>query len=550
MDFFPSRSNFHSLHDKGEAQILCCFFEADLETPISAWLKLTRAPYKGFEHSRHACLFESVEGGCHRGRYSIIALAADLVIRGVGEKLSVMRVAGSHEYSSAGTRSASPAPNGKFSPIAEEGFAGLRKLWSESRIALDALPKGSLPDDFPPMFSGLFGYMGFDTVRLFEDIGENAADPLSMPDWFFIRPALVAIFDSLQSCVYLVASTHSQLSDGLSAEQAYISARELLLEGIERMRAGLPAPSLSLQGLARGISDTGEVAHTNDASNTSLDNSLQIASNTPRSTFLSNIDKAKEHISAGDIFQVVLSQRFSSPFSGDAFSYYRALRRINPSPYLYYLDFGDEGIVAGSSPETLVRVRSGVVTVRPLAGTRRRGANAAEDSALELDLLSDEKELAEHLMLLDLGRNDVGKVARVGSVTIPEQFRIERYSQVMHISSLVEGELASDKDALDALMAGFPAGTVSGAPKVRAMQILTSLEQHRRGLYAGGIGWLGANGDLDTCIALRTAIIKDGRLHVQVGAGIVADSVAKNELAECENKARALFKALATVKQQ
>ena len=535
MDFFPSRSNFHSLHDKGEAQILYCFLEADLETPISAWLKLTRAPYKGYEQARQACLFESVEGGCHRGRYSIVALAPDLVVRGVGERLSVMRVAGKSSGS------------GKFSEIAEKGFAGLRKLWAESRIELAALPQGSLPDDFPPMFSGLFGYMGFDTVRLFEDIGESKADPLDMADWFFIRPSLVAIFDSLQSCIYLVASTHSQLNAGLSAEQAYLSAREILLEGIERMRGGLPA-SESLRGLAKDLPEANETNKISEISEISED-TLHIDSSTPRSTFLSNIDKAKEHISAGDIFQVVLSQRFSSSFSGDAFSYYRALRRINPSPYLYYLDFGDEGIVAGSSPETLVRVRAGVITLRPLAGTRRRGVNAVEDSAFELDLLSDEKELAEHLMLLDLGRNDVGKVARVGSVAIPEQFRIERYSQVMHISSLVEGVLASDKDALDALIAGFPAGTVSGAPKVRAMQILTALEQHRRGLYAGGIGWLGANGDLDTCIALRTAIIKHGRLHVQVGAGIVADSVASSEFAECENKARALFKALAAVKQ-
>ena len=543
MDFFPSRSDFCSLHDKGAAQILYCFFEADLETPISAWLKLTRAPYSGYEQARQACLFESVEGGGrHRGRYSIVALAPDLVIRGVGKRLSVMRVAGMNSRGSASA--------GKFSPIAEEGFAGLRKLWSESRIALEARPQGSLPEDFPPMFSGLFGYMGFDTVRLFEDIGENKADPLGMADWFFIRPSLVAIFDSLQSCLYLVASTHSQLSAGLNAPQAYTSAKALLLEGIERMRASLPS-SMSLPGFTRDLRDSGE-GDSDKISKTSEgdadETTLNITSSTPRSTFLSNIAKAKEHISAGDIFQVVLSQRFSSSFSGDAFSYYRALRRINPSPYLYYLDFGDEGIVAGSSPETLVRVRGGVVTVRPLAGTRRRGANAVEDSAFELDLLSDEKELAEHLMLLDLGRNDVGKVARVGSVVIPERFSIERYSQVMHISSLVEGELASDKDALDALIAGFPAGTVSGAPKVRAMQILTSLEQHRRGLYAGGIGWLGANGDLDTCIALRTAIIKDGRLHVQVGAGIVADSVASSEFAECENKARALFKALAVVK--
>jgi len=265
-------------------------------------------------------------------------------------------------------------------------------------------------------------------------------------------------------------------------------------------------------------------------------------SNTAEKDYLDMVRRAKEYILAGDIFQVVLSQRFRVPFNLSPFSLYRALRRTNPSPFLYFLNFGDFSVV-GSSPEILVRMRDGKVTIRPLAGTRPRGATSAEDKALEEDLLSDEKELAEHLMLLDLGRNDVGRVAEIGSVKVTEKMVIERYSHVMHISSNVEGEMAKDKGAMEALAAGFPAGTVSGAPKIRAMEIIDELEAEKRGIYAGTVGYFSANGTMDTCILLRTAIVKDGMMYIQSGAGVVADSVPEAEHKECQNKAAALIRA-------
>ena len=532
MEYFPDADAFCTRHEQGLAQLLWCCCAADLETPVSAWLKLTREPYEGEASSqessqkRRACLFESVEGGRHRGRYSILALAPDLLVRAVGGQIEVCR---------AGEKPSNKARE-VFVPYAKNGIAGLRALWAESRIE-----PVDCPQDFPPMSSGLFGYMGFETVRLFEDIGEQKACPLRMPEWFFIRPALTAIFDSLKSCVWLVASSHASLDRKRSATQAYSLAKSLLEEGLARLLAPLTEPLT--KSLSKSLTKPSDWQSLVSSPSPRSPSPRPVSSTTTRSDFLSSVARAKEHIAAGDCFQIVLSQRFSCPFESDPFAYYRALRRVNPSPYLYFLDFGEDGIVAGSSPETLVRVSGDKVVVRPLAGTRPRGASDAEDWALEQELLADEKERAEHLMLIDLGRNDVGRVARAGSVRLTERFGIERYSQVMHIVSHVEGILARDKDALDALVAGFPAGTVSGAPKVRAMQIITALEPHARGLYAGGIGWLGSNGDLDTCIALRTAVVRGGRLHVQVGAGIVADSVAEREFEECENKARALFKA-------
>ncbi len=271
---------------------------------------------------------------------------------------------------------------------------------------------------------------------------------------------------------------------------------------------------------------------------------LEVAprSNTTPAEFKAMVLRAKEYIAAGDIFQVVLSQRFEAPFALPPFALYRALRRVNPSPYLFFLEFGGFAI-AGSSPELMVKARGGTVTIRPIAGTRPRGATPHEDQALEAELLADPKERAEHLMLLDLGRNDVGRVAEIGSVTVTDQFFIERYSQVMHIVSNVEGKLRGDRDALDALAAGFPAGTVSGAPKVRAMQIIDELEKEKRSLYAGCVGYFSAGADMDTCIVLRTALIKDGTMYVQAGAGIVADSDPQFEQQECINKAKALFRA-------
>jgi anthranilate synthase component 1 len=383
-------------------------------------------------------------------------------------------------------------------------------LIAESRI--------NLPDQLPPMATGLFGYLGYDMVRLMEDLPAVNPDPIGIPDAVLIRPTIVVIFDAVRDAVTIV--TPVRPLSNVSAKSAFARAIERIGQIIDRLDAPLEKTS----------EDDGP--HLAFGTN----------SNTTPGEYRAMVLKAKEYIAAGDIFQVVLSQRFESPFSLPPFALYRALRRVNPAPFLYFLNFG-EFAVAGSSPEILVRLRGGIVTVRPIAGTRPRGATPHEDKALEEELLADPKERAEHLMLLDLGRNDVGRVAEIGTVKVTDQFFIERYSQVMHIVSNVEGRLRSDCDALDALTAGFPAGTVSGAPKVRAMEIIDELEKEKRGLYAGCVGYFSAAGEMDTCIVLRTALIKDGRMYVQAGAGIVADSAPAFEQEECIAKARALFRA-------
>jgi anthranilate synthase component I len=356
-------------------------------------------------------------------------------------------------------------------------------------------------------------------VRLMEELPAPKADPIGVADAIMIRPTIVIVFDAVQDMITIVTPVRPEPS--VSAAAAFNRAAERLSaivdaldQPLDKEAAGAPAGPLE----------------------------APLTSNTTPDQFKAMVKRAKEYIAAGDIFQVVLSQRFEAPFSLSPFALYRALRRVNPAPFLFFLDFGAFAIV-GSSPEILVRVRDGVVTVRPLAGTRPRGATPHEDKALEDELLADPKERAEHLMLLDLGRNDVGRVAEIGTVSVTDQFFIERYSQVMHIVSNVEGKLAKTHDALAALIAGFPAGTVSGAPKVRAMEIIDELEKEKRGLYAGCVGYFSAGGEMDTCIALRTALIKDGTLYVQAGAGIVADSDPASEQQECVNKAKALFRA-------
>jgi anthranilate synthase component 1 len=384
-------------------------------------------------------------------------------------------------------------------------------LIAESRIAL--------PDDLPPMAAGVFGYLGYDMVRLMEELPAPNADPIGIPDAVLIRPTVVVVFDAVKDTITVVTPVRPE--PGVAANAARARAEERLAAMVDALDRPL------------------------DKSTTELDaGPIEVAaqSNTTPAQYRAMVAKAREYILAGDIFQVVLSQRFEAPFGLPPFSLYRALRRVNPAPFLYFLDFGGYA-VAGSSPEVLVRLRDGKVTIRPLAGTRPRGATPHEDKALEDELLADPKERAEHLMLLDLGRNDVGRVARIGTVDVTDQFFIERYSHVMHIVSNVEGALADDHDALDALAAGFPAGTVSGAPKVRAMEIIDELEKEKRGLYAGCVGYFSAAGEMDSCIVLRTALIKDGTMYVQAGAGIVADSDPDKEQAECVNKAKALFRA-------
>ena len=370
-----------------------------------------------------------------------------------------------------------------------------------------------------PMASGLFGYIGYDLVRLAENVPDDNPSTIDVPDGQYIRPTIIAIFDTIEDRVTVVTPIWPAADQ--SAEQTYEQALARLGAVLDDFASNLPRQQSDID-LARLPEPT---------------------SNMTPEEYHEIVAKGKEYLHAGDVFQVVLSQRFSIPFDLPPLAFYRTLRRVNPSPFLFFLDFGVFSII-GSSPELLVRLRDGRVTIRPLAGTRPRGNTVAEDHALAEDLLADPKELAEHLMLLDLGRNDVGRVAKVGTVEVTDRNGIELYSHVMHIVSNVEGDIDADKfDEIDALLSGFPAGTVSGAPKVRAMEIIDELETLRRGIYAGCIGYFGGNGDMDTCIALRTAVLKDGQLHAQAGAGIVADRDLESEYQECRNKAKALIRA-------
>jgi anthranilate synthase component I len=491
MQIEPSAAAFAARYAAGEAQVAWTTLVADLETPVSAFLKIAGARPMSF-------LLESVEGGEVRGRYSIIGLEPDIIFRSSGAQAEINHAPQND-----------PAA---FAPAGAPPLQALRALIAESRIAL--------PDSLPPMAAGIFGYLGYDMVRQMEDsLAAPPPDPIGIPDAILIRPTLVIAFDAVKDTITVVTPVRPQ---------AGVSAKTALTRAGERLSAIVDALDRPLNKSSAAI-DVGP---------------LDVAprSNTAAEEFQRMVLQAKQYIAAGDIFQVVLSQRFEAPFALPPFALYRALRRVNPSPYLFFLDCGTFA-VAGSSPEILVKTAGDVVTIRPVAGTRRRGATPHEDKALEDELLADPKERAEHLMLLDLGRNDVGRVAEIGSVRVTDQFFIERFSQVMHIVSNVEGRLRRDCDALDALAAGFPAGTVSGAPKVRAMQIIDELEQHKRALYAGCVGYFSAGADMDTCIVLRTALVKDGVMYVQAGAGIVADSDPAFEQQECINKAKALFRA-------
>ena len=463
----------------------------DLETPVAAFLKL-RHGRKGA-----AFLLESVEGGAVRGRYSMIGLDPDLVWRCGG---------GSAEISRGMTEGGASFVRDERPPL-----QSLHALIAESAI--------ELPEDLPPMSAGLFGYLGYDMVRLMERLPSANPDALHVPDAILMRPTVMVVFDGVRDEISLITPVRPQA--GVQPKAAYESA----LARIESIMWALERP-LPMEDRT----DPRRFAFEAPSSNTSP------------AEFQAMVERAKEYIRAGDVFQVVLSQRFEAPFPLPPFALYRSLRRINPAPFLCYLDFNDFQIVC-SSPEILVRMRDGKVTIRPIAGTRPRGATARDDRRLADELLADPKERAEHLMLLDLGRNDVGRVSKIGTVAVTDSFFLEYYSQVMHIVSNVEGTLDPRFDALDALSAGFPAGTVSGAPKVRAMEIIDELEKDKRGPYGGCIGYFGANGEMDTCIVLRTAVVKDRRMAVQAGAGIVYDSDPAAEQEECVNKAKALFRA-------
>ncbi|MBP6379578.1 MAG: chorismate-binding protein [Sphingorhabdus sp.] len=472
----------------GQSAIVWRDLIADTETPVSAALKL-------FEAGRGDFILESVEGGAVRGRHSLIGLAPDLVFRADGDAAEINR-----NWQTDRTA---------FAPTGEGALASLRKLVEACRI--------DMPEGLPAAFACLVGHFGYETIGLVEKLPRPPANPIGVPDMMFVRPTVVLVFDRLADRLYIAAPIWPEGGDpDRLIEAAYdridaTAAKLAMPVPVGRAHvelAPLPEPT---PALAPG-------------------------------QYEKMVLKAKDYIAAGDIFQVVLAQRFSLPFTLPPVDLYRALRRINPSPFLYFLDMPGFALI-GSSPEILVRVRDGEVTIRPIAGTRPRGKTALEDAENRDSLLADPKERAEHLMLLDLGRNDVGRVTEGGSVTVTDSYMVEFYSHVMHIVSNVVGRLAKGKDALDALFAGFPAGTVSGAPKVRACEIIAELEPETRGAYAGGVGYFSPDGNMDSCIVLRTGIVKDGMLHVQAGAGIVADSNPDYEQRECEAKAGALMAA-------
>lgn len=485
MTALPTFDDFEKNFADGKTQLVWQWAPADLETPVSAFLKLSK-------NKPYSLLLESVEGGAVLGRYSAIGLDPDLIWKYEGDKVTI---------------------NDK-----KDNLAPVESL----RAQLHACKIDVVDNSIPPMGpSGLFGYMGYDCIRLVENIPDTNPDEINIPESVMMRPTVMVLFDNVKNmmCVVTPIRVHTNNSDD-NAKDIY----ETAIQKLKNILDGLDQSTESLKNKSK------------------ISLPLDVQSNMPPEDFHGMVEKAVEYIHAGEIFQGVLSQRFSADFDLPAFDLYRSLRRLNPSPFLFYINFDGFSLV-GSSPEILVRLRDGKVTIRPIAGTRKRGKDAAEDKELMEDLLADPKERAEHLMLLDLGRNDIGRVADISTVNVTDQFTVEHYSHVMHIVSNVEGQLKDGLDSLDALFAGFPAGTVSGAPKVRAMEIIDELEPTRRSFYAGCVGYLDGNGDLDTCIALRTALVKDGKVYVQAGGGIVADSTPEFEYQESKNKAQAVIAA-------
>jgi anthranilate synthase component 1 len=492
MSLTPDFAQFEKAYAAGRNQVVYTRLAADLDTPVSLMLKLTGA-------AENAFVLESVTGGEVRGRYSIIGMKPDLIWRCRGTGAALNRAA---RYDAEA-----------FEPVAEAPLDSLRALIAESRI--------EMPEDLPQAAAGLFGYLGYDMIRLVEHLPHINPDPLDLPDALMVRPSVVAVLDGVKGEVTIVSP--AWVSEGQSARAAYAQAAERVMDAVRDLERAMP-------GTSRDLGEAEEAP--------------EPQSNFTRAGYKAAVEKARGYIEAGDIFQVVPSQRWAQGFTQPPFALYRSLRRTNPSPFMFYFNFGGFHVV-GASPEILVRVFGKEVTIRPIAGTRPRGATPEEDRALEAELLLDEKELAEHLMLLDLGRNDVGRVAKIGTVRPTEEFIVERYSHVMHIVSNVVGELREDADALDAFFAGMPAGTVSGAPKVRAMEIIDELEPEKRGIYGGGVGYFSAGGDMDMCIALRTAVIKDETLYIQAGGGVVYDSDPEAEYMETVHKSNAIRRAAA-----
>lgn len=490
------QNDFIHTYSTGKTQLFWNWHPADLETPVSAYLKLCT-------DETHAFLLESVEGGKTLGRHSIIGLAPDRIW--------------SHE------KGKTTCTNTRTNACIHQNdtpLSSLRKHIASCKLTARPPTEASLP---PMAVSGLFGYLGYDTIRWVEEIPASCKADIDIPEAILIRPSVLVIFDHVKNMMCIAQPVYNHVDNsGITPEDAYEHCQSRSQEIVDKLAGPIPQTALGAQS--------------------ELKTPLTPTSNTPAEAYKSAIEKTVDYIHQGEIFQGVIAQRFETPFDLPPFDLYRTLRRANPSPFMFYVKMDTFSLV-GSSPEILVRVRDNTVTIRPIAGTRQRGATELDDQALEQELLADEKERAEHLMLLDLGRNDVGRVSSYGSVKVTENFTIERYSHVMHIVSNVEGTLAHNKDSLDAFYAGFPAGTVSGAPKIRAMEIIDELEVSARKSYGGAVGYFSENGDIDTCIALRTGLVKDGTLYVQAGGGIVADSTAEFEHQESVNKAQAVLSA-------
>lgn len=502
-------------------------FLADAETPISAYLKL--AP-------EGACyLLESAELAGHAGRYSFLGVGPRLYLRAERGRTCLLlrrrdRLSGTDQWREY------PLPDS--SPL-----AALRRLLRQPRVRVfgEDLPQA----DWPPLLGGAAGYFAYDLVRHLENLPNAPSDPLGLPEAVFVIPDVVIAFDHLRHNITLMA-VELRVAAGVAADEetgVEVDEADEMDDGAARLacEARLTRVEECLAGPIPGF--VGRMSPSRGRTLPPTDSTTSVADSPDQAAYCRAVSVAKEYIAAGDIFQVVLSQRESRPLTAAPFSIYRALRSLNPSPYLYYLDFGNLQLI-GSSPETLVRLENGVIRVRPIAGTRPRGRDVADDGRLAAELAADEKERAEHVMLVDLARNDVGRVALPGTVRVTEFMEIESYSEVMHLVSTVEGRPRPSTDAFDLLAACFPAGTVSGAPKVRAMEIIDELEPVGRGPYAGAVGYFSFTGDMDMAITIRTMVVADGQVHVQAGAGIVADSVPEREWAECRHKARALLRAL------
>ena len=487
--FNISKEDFINNYNSNIPQILKKKIIADTETPVSTLLKISA-------NQEYSFLLESVEGGEQRGRFSLLGCDPDLI----------WSVTKNNVEFKANDNSIEINKIKNLNPL-----ASLKNLLNISKIESNDI-------DIP--YPILVGYLGYPMIQHMEKIELKNPDTLNIPDSIMIRPQLVAVFDNIKDTIDIMSAVYPKKN--IEAEKAYTKALNKISKANDQIKNDILKKDLNVD--------------------IKIPNKINFISNYTKDEYFNIINKAKKFIKKGDIFQVVTSQRFESDYYLNAQSLYRSLRRLNPSPFLVNLNFNKFGLVA-SSPEILVRLRNGKVTIRPIAGTRKRGSNKIEDSNLSNDLLNDEKELAEHLMLLDLGRNDVGKVAEIGTVKVTEKMNIEYYSHVMHIVSNVEGKLSDDHDAIDALISGFPAGTVSGAPKIRAMEIIEELENVNRSFYGGAMGYFDTNGQMDTCISLRTGLVKDNKLYIQAGGGIVFDSNPEKEFLETVNKANALIDA-------